>query len=635
MKNTFIIVCLLAVPAIKAQNYHPEAISHRAGEVYQKAMVLLADESVKEAIPLLQKAITIDSNYLDAFLSLAGAYGELKEYNNAVKYYETVRNKDTAYFKPYNLPYSINLAGLGKFREALEAVTVFSSIPALSDRSIKSAAYRKKCYEFALTYQQQHKNNGYTFMPVNLGDSVNSERSEYYPSLTIDDSLLVFTRRGEGLSENFMESTLHGNSFSKAELINGDINNQPYKGAITVSADGDWMIFAGNFRNGFGNFDLYISYRTPDGWSEPENLGPNVNTEFWESSPALSPDNHVLYFSSNRPGGYGGRDLYMCIRQSNGRWGNAINMGPSINSAGDDAYPYIHADNQTLYYTSDGLPGYGGTDLFITRKNESGDWGVPENLGYPINTVENEGSITISSNGLTAYFASDRSDSRGGLDIYRFTLREDIRPAKTLFVKGRVFDAKTNKGIPCAIELINNSNNKALMKIQVDELGKYFVPLPSGKDYTFTVNRKGYLLYSRLYRLSNKQSDSTYKKDIALQPVELNASFTFKNIRFVVNSYQLLPVSLVELTRLLQFMNDNPTVKIEISGHTDSTGNEANNLTLSASRAKAVANYLVINGIDVKRLSYKGYGSSRPIADNTTEEGRAKNRRTEVVITGV
>lgn len=177
------------------------------------------------------------------------------------------------------------------------------------------------------------------------------KKSEYYPSVTIDDSLLVFTRRGEGYREDFMQSKIVNNEYQPATVINGDINIEPSKGAITVSADGEWMIFAGNFgkRKGFGDFDLYISLYTPDGWSEPENLGSNINTEFWESSPSLSPDKRVLYFSSNRYDGYGGRDLYYSVRMSNGKFGPAMNMGDSINTTGDELAPYIHADNQTLF----------------------------------------------------------------------------------------------------------------------------------------------------------------------------------------------------------------------------------------------------------------------------------------------
>jgi len=633
-KYLFILFCCVFVTA-QSQTYQPDHVNAKAIAMYEKAMQQLSDGMIKDAVPFLLRSVALDSNYLDAYLSLAGVFGELKNYSKSVEWYEKVKSKDSNYFKIYNLPYSINLAGLGRFEEALNAVNIFLSIPNISERSLKSASYRKRCFEFAVDYKSKHPVSDYAFAPVNMGDSINSEKSEYYPSVTFDDSLLVFTKRGEGFREDFMQSTLRNGVFSKATLINGDINNEPSKGAITVSSDGDWLIFAGNFHRGYGDFDLYISYATPQGWSEPENLGPNINSGYWDSSPCLSPDNRVLYFSSNRPGGIGGKDLYMSNRLANGKWGPAINMGPFINTIGDETAPYMHADNQSFYFTSDGLPGYGGTDLFICRRDANGDFSKPENLGYPINTIENEGSICISSNGLTAYYASDRADTRGGLDLYTFSLREDIRPHKTLFVKGKVFDAKTNKGLPCAVELIDNSNNKALMRIQTDELGKYYIPLPSGKDYTFTVNRKGYLFYSELYELSKNQSDSTYQKDIALQPVELNTITAFKNIQFQTNSYQLLPVSLIELDKLLQVLNDNPAVKIQINGHTDNTGKESDNLILSTNRAKSVVDYLVSKGIDLKRLSFKGYGSSKPLADNVSEEGRSKNRRTEFEITGL
>ena len=633
-KYLFILFCCAFVTA-QSQTYQPDHVNAKAIAMYEKAMQQLSDGMIKDAVPFLLRSVALDSNYLDAYLSLAGVFGELKNYSKSVEWYEKVKSKDSNYFKIYNLPYSINLAGLGRFEKALNAVNIFLSIPNISERSLKSASYRKRCFEFAVDYKSKHPVSDYAFAPVNMGDSINSEKSEYYPSVTFDDSLLVFTKRGEGFREDFMQSTLRNGVFSKATLINGDINNEPSKGAITVSSDGDWLIFAGNFHRGYGDFDLYISYATPQGWSEPENLGPNINSGYWDSSPCLSPDNRVLYFSSNRPGGIGGKDLYMSNRLANGKWGPAINMGPFINTIGDETAPYMHADNQSFYFTSDGLPGYGGTDLFICRRDANGDFSKPENLGYPINTIENEGSICISSNGLTAYYASDRADTRGGLDLYTFSLREDIRPHKTLFVKGKVFDAKTNKGLPCAVELIDNSNNKALMRIQTDELGKYYIPLPSGKDYTFTVNRKGYLFYSELYELSKKQSDSTYQKDIALQPVELNTITAFKNIQFQTNSYQLLPVSLIELDKLLQVLNDNPAVKIQINGHTDNTGKESDNLILSTNRAKSVVDYLVSKGIDLKRLSFKGYGSSKPLADNVSEEGRSKNRRTEFEITGL
>lgn len=271
----------------------------------------------------------------------------------------------------------------------------------------------------------------------------------------------------------------------------------------------------------------------------------------------------------------------------------------------------------------------------MVRKKVNGDWGKPENLGYPINTIENEGSLAVSADGLTAYYASDRSDSRGNLDLYKFTLRDDIRPYKTLYVKGKVIDKKTGKPIPSSVELTDNSTNHTLMKVQTDELGEYLVTLPTGKDYTFTVNRKGYLFYSELYDMEKKQADSVYQKDIYLQPVELNVVTTFNNIQFASNSFALPQTGLVELDKLQQVLIENPTLKVTISGYTDNIGKPEDNLILSTNRAKAIVAYLTGKGIDENRLSYKGYGETNPVADNSTEAGRALNRRTTFTITGL
>ncbi len=637
MKAFFTICILVAALSSDAQlNYNADRVSPKVLAIYEKAITLLREESFKEAVPLLLSTVKEDSNFVDGYLSLAGTFGELKQYQRSIQFYEIAKQKDSIYFLVYQLPYSINLAGNGRFSDALKAVNQFLQIPKLNERSVKSANFRKKCFEFALDYAVKHPINDYQFNPVNLGDSVNTPAAEYYPSVTVTDSLLVFTRRGNQIREDFFQSTIQGNQLGKASLIKGDINFESQKGAITVSQDGEWMLFTGRFtEGGYGNFDLYISNYTPQGWSEPQNLGEAINTEFWESSPSISPDKRVLYFSSNRPGGFGGSDIYMSRLQPNGKWAAAVNMGPTINTAGDDQAPFIHADNQTMYFTSDGLTGYGGSDLYIIRKNNKGEWGIPENLGYPINTIENEGSLAVSADGLTAYYASDRSDSRGQLDLYKFEMRPDIRPNRTLYVKGKIIDKKTGKKLPSSVELINNATGTVLMKVQTDETGEYFITLPIGKDYTFSVNRKGYLYFNELYELSNKQADSVYQKDIALQPIELNASFTFRNIQFTSNSYLLPQDAFIELEKLLQVLVENPTLQVVISGHTDNVGKQSDNQILSENRAKTIVDWLINKGINTNRLRFKGYGDGQPIGDNKTESGKAKNRRITVTITQI
>jgi outer membrane protein OmpA-like peptidoglycan-associated protein len=288
-----------------------------------------------------------------------------------------------------------------------------------------------------------------------------------------------------------------------------------------------------------------------------------------------------------------------------------------------------------LYFTSDYWPGYGDEDIFFAKKGPNNVWSKPVNLGYPINTVDREGTLFITPDGKTAYYASDRSDSKGGLDLYSFELREDIRPNKTLWVQGQVFDQKTKKGLPSAVELIDLTTKKPVSSIQTDEQGYYIITLPTGRDYAFNVNRKDYLFYSDNYLLSKESPDSVYQKDIPLQPIEVNASIVLNNIFFDINKYDLKPESRVELDKLTQLLKENPTLHVQINGHTDNAGNPSDNLTLSNNRAKAVVNYLISNGIAAERLSSKGFGETQPVAGNNTEEGRAKNRRTEMKVTGL
>ncbi|MGZ5190823.1 MAG: OmpA family protein, partial [Flavisolibacter sp.] len=370
------------------------------------------------------------------------------------------------------------------------------------------------------------------------------------------------------------------------------------------------------------------------GWSEALNLGGKINSDQWDSQPSLSPDKRDLYFASRRPGGYGGSDLYVSHLQPNGRWSDPENLGPEVNTSSDETEPFMHADNQTLYFVSNGLIGYGEADIFLMRKTSEGKWSKPENLGYPINTINIDGTLVIAADGVTTYFASNRSDSKGGLDIYSFDMRPDMRPFKTLWVKGKVTDKKTSLGLPSTVELIDLASKQTLSRVHTDENGNYLITLPVGKDYAFNVNRRGYLFFSDNYSLKDKSPDSTYVKNIPLQPIEVNAAIVLRNIFYDVNRFDLKNESQVELDQLVQLMKDNPTMKIQVEGHTDNVGKSADNLKLSQNRAKSVVTYLISKGIPATRLVAKGFGATIPVADNKTETGRAQNRRTEVKVLG-
>ncbi|HSC53635.1 MAG TPA: OmpA family protein [Phnomibacter sp.] len=636
MKSLFTLLCFLVVCQLSAQWYDPEKVNSKVQFAYTGAIEQLRDGQLDAGKKLLFTTLKLDPKFVDGYLSLGGVYGQQRRYDSAIYFYKQGIALDSIYSRDMYLPYSINLAGAGRFAEAKEIITRFLSIPRLDARSAKAGEYRLSTYNFALNLAAKHGGITPSFAPLNLGDSINSARSEYYPSFTINDSILVYTRRGDGIREDFMMSKKTGNAYTRSALLGGSLNARASKGGLMISQDGEWLIFAGNFPDiGFGDFDLYICYAAPDGWSEPFNLGAQINSDFWDSSPTLSPDKQVLYFSSSRPGGYGGKDLYYCLRQPNGRWGNAENMGPNFNTSADELAPFIHADNQTLFFTSGGHPGYGGSDIYLSRKGPDGQWSIPQNLGYPINTIEEDGSLSVAADGKTAYFASARSDSRGGLDLYRFELPSYDRPLRTLWVSGVVADAKTKKGLPSAIELKNIGTGAVLQKVMTDETGQYLVTLPIGSDYSFTVNRQGYLYYSDRFNLGTQTADSTYEKNIFLVPISLNSSVELKNILFETKSFKLNPASNIELDKLVKLLQDNPSLKLQINGHTDNVGKPQDNIVLSTNRAKAVVEYLVAKGISKTRLSFKGYGATKPIADNKTEQGRAKNRRTELLVVGL
>lgn len=631
-RTSYIIILLLTSYISNAQWYDPEKVDHKASTIYNLANNKAQNEEYVTAQQMMNEALKIEPKFVDAYLSLAGINASMKNYTLAVSNFEKAFELDSVYSNYYLLPYSIDLAGCGRFEDALKAVNIFLTNPKINERSIKAGEFRKKTYQFAIDYAKTLSEKNYVFNPQNLGDSINTTDLEYFPSLTIDGEKMIFTKR-VNRNEDFYESDRINGKWSKAFPLPGSINSSTYnEGAQNISQDGNWLIFTGcNFPEGLGSCDLYISYLTKNGWSEPKNLGPDVNSEFWESTPSLSPDKKDLYFSSNIPGGFGGKDIWVSHRNEDGSWGEPLNLGPQINTSADESTPFIHADNRTLYFNSNGLPGYSEKpDIFVTRKSPGGKWSIPENLGYPINTIDDEGSLIVSSDGKTAYYSSDRNDTKGGLDIYTFELRKDLRPLKTLWVKGKVFDIKTKNGLPSSVELADVKSREMISKLQTDEEGNYLVTLPVGKDYAFNVKRKGYLFYSENYNIDETFPDSIFQVDIPLQPIEANAKMVLKNVFFDTKKTELKPESITELDNVVRLLNENPNLKIQISGYTDNVGKPADNLKLSTGRAVAVVNYLLNKSIRNERLTFKGYGETNPIANNNTEEGRAMNRRTEL-----
>lgn len=632
LKTTFLFLITTFLFLISsAQWYDPDKVSKKVNAINETAYAEAIEGKYKEAVTHLNEAINLDPRFVDGYLSRAGINANLRNYEGSVKDFETALALDSVYSKTFLLPYSISLAGTGNFEKALRVVNEFLTTPKLNEQSIRAGNFRKSTFAFAVEYAKKHPIKDYVFAPRNVGDSINSSALEYFPSLTIDGGKMIFTRRVNS-DEDFYETNFVNGRWSTAKPIGGRINTNLNEGAQNISQDGEILVFTGClYPEGEGSCDLYIAHKTrTGGWTEPENIGPFVNTDFWETSPSLSPDKRDLYFSSTQPGGYGGSDIWVSHRMNNGKWGRPVNLGPIVNTSGEEGCSFIHADNQTLYFNSTGHPGYGSTDLFLTRKNPDSTWSEPENLGYPINTIDDEGSLIVASDGQTSYYASDRSDSKGGLDLYTFELRKDLQAYKTLWVKGQVFDKKTKAGLPSSVELTELDSRRIISRLQTDEDGNYLVTLPAGKDYAFNVNRKGYLFYSHNFSLHNTTLDSPLVVNIALQPIEAGASIVLKNIFFDTKEWKLKPESISELDRVVMLLNENPKLTIQLGGHTDNVGKDADNLVLSINRARAVVGYLLNKGTGTRRLTYKGYGATKPIAGNDTEAGKSLNRRTEL-----
>ncbi len=629
-----LLILLLLLPiasSVNAQWYNPDKVNKKARAVYESAYDLAMQGDYNKSIEKIDEAIKAEPKFIEAYLSRAGIRAELKQYQLSVNDFEQAFSLDSIFSETYLLPYSISLASIGSFEKALYAVNRFLTISSLNKQSISAGEYRKSEYEFAVKYAKEHPDSSYHFSPLNLGPGINTINHEYFPSLTIDGKKMIITRRVNN-DEDFYVSEWKNGYWDTAHPVKGKLNTNLNEGAQTISQDGRWLIFTGcNYPEGLGSCDLYISYLKKNGeWTEAENMGAVINSEQWESTPSLSPDKKDLYFTSNRAGGYGGKDIWVSHRGSDGKWSTPENLGAKINTYGDETCPFIHADNITLYFNSDGHMGYGMSDLFLTRKNEEGKWILPVNLGYPINTTDDEGSLIVSSDGKTAYFASDKGSAENKIDIYSFQLRNDISANRTLWINGHVTDAKSKAGLPSNIILAETTQRNKKTTVQTDEDGNFLITLPVGKDYSLEVNRKGYLFYSDHFTIDKNPSDSFFDLQVPLQAIAPGAAIVLKNIFFDSKSATLKNESEEELNLLAGLLKENPSLIIQISGHTDNVGKKEDNQLLSLNRAKAVVSYLTAKDIEPKRLIAKGFGDTRPIAENETEKGKSLNRRTEI-----
>jgi tetratricopeptide (TPR) repeat protein len=374
---------------------------------YEAGISALNKNDAQKAIQFFTLAASKDSLYLDPTIALFQVYHDQKDFQKASQYYFQIKKIDSAAAVPFLVKQGIALASLGRYDAAYQLL-----VPYISNNSLPAYLKEKATALYAVCQFAIAEKMAPEISIQNMGDSINSPASEYFPTVSIQDSLFLFMRRLNLSREDFYTSSMGADGFSAALPLSDTLNFAAKKGSMSLSADLQTLYYAADYaEQGYGRYDIYKVQRSPWGWSKPKNLGQNINSDFWDSAPSIAPDGNAIYFASNRPDGYGGIDIYVSFKNEKGYWEEAINLGPSINTKGDDQTPFIHADNQSLYFSSNGRAGFGGSDIYVSRKKIDGNWTTPINLGYPINTYDNEGSIAVASNGATAYIASDRSDS--------------------------------------------------------------------------------------------------------------------------------------------------------------------------------------------------------------------------------
>jgi outer membrane protein OmpA-like peptidoglycan-associated protein len=606
--------------------------SKKAFILFGEALLEHDIQNDDEALDILKKALDKDPNYIDALNLTGEILADKKDYIGAKEAYHKILRISPDYLYALDDLSQIHF-DIDEYDECLRLLNRMLPLVGVSDkraeiqRRIASAEFAK--------YAVAHP---IPFKPVNLGSLINTVEEEYFPGLSTDEDVLYFTRRDGRVNiyaqnEDIYVSVKKESEWMKAQSLGEPVNTVENEGAFSASPDGKYLFFTSCSRpGGVGRCDIWVTQNEGGIWSEPFNLGRPVNTKAWESQPSLSADGVTLYFVSNRSDGFGGSDIWYSTRTEGG-WSNPKNLGPEINTAGDEQFPFIHHDGKTLYFTSTGLPGMGKSDIFLTRL-KNGRWSEPLNLGYPINTHGDEWNFIVNRTGNVAFFSSDGiAGSFGGMDIYSMDLYESARPNKTGYVKGIVYDIDTKQKLEANVELYNlESGELAVTTFSDKTTGAFLVTLPSNSNYAFEAQVEGYMFHSENFELTESTLENPYILEIGMKKIGSGKPMVLKNVFFNVDKWDLKEASKVELNIVAEFLRNNEKLFVEFGGHTDNTGGEEHNKLLSNNRARSVYNYLIENGISDDRLSYKGYGSSVPIADNNTEEGRALNRRTELKI---
>lgn len=659
-----------------AQEQNPELAQEY---MIQAELTLEATQALDDVRPILITAADLDTTFIKANFEAGKILVETVGKDLAVKYFMRVLRQDPDY--NFSIEYWIGKSyqyGLN-FDKALEYYTLYKE--RLNKKSnyqgkdkISLASVDRGIFECENGKEFVSRPGNYSI--VSIGREINSEYEDYAPVFNENEDEVVFTsrRREDNLNENVFEdnkpfediftSRKSGGVWSRAKNIGAPVNTPYHDSNLALSADGGTLFIYKDNNGG----DIYSTERNADGtWAEPIPLPGIINSSFEEKSITISSDERTLYFASNRPGGFGGLDIYRATKDSKGEWSNVRNLGPTINTEFDDDGPYIDYDNVTLYFSSQGRKGMGGYDIFKTTLDPAtNEWSEPENLGYPINTPDDDIYFVASKDGKRAYYSSVREDGMGYTDIYLITIPEGLKKTEPIAAvePDPTPDPDTSKVTPVVVpkkEIVPikytvtvvdaQSKNPLDAKIGLQGMRdnvvvgssnkgtgvkEFTIVSPEAKEYRLSVEIEGYIFVNQSLKIEGATTEAkSLSKTIEMQKLVVGVSSILRNIYFDFDKATFQEESYNELNKLERMLKQNEALSVEISGHTDNIGGKAYNLQLSTRRAEAVKDFLTSKGIDSRRITAVGHGETKPLASNDDEEdGREINRRVEMKVLG-
>lgn len=633
----YLIVLLLLVSSLSvfAQTY--SVIDKRAIRFYEEGEQFLIRKQWDEAIKSYQAAYQRSSDFFEAYLRHAQVLLTQKNTGDAltVAMRGEGRIKDQRQFKgQFGWLVTQILLEKGDFSQAISKFE--ESIPYFEEDFFSSEEMEQQRQRF--DFIADHIRNPMDIQKEKLPKPLNNFKLQYFPVLTADSRKILFTKR-DGFQNHehediFVSYYEDDEEWTSPEPISQTINTRYNEGTCTISADGNVLIFTScDMPDSFGSCDLYISQKKNGSWQRAVNMGKNVNSRFWDSQPSLSADGRVLFFSSNRRGGFGGNDIWYTERKDDGTWEVAKNLGPEVNTEKDEVSPFIFFNNEVLFFASDGHLGFGGKDLFLTRYG-AGGFGAPKNLGYPINDQNDQLALFITAQKDYAYYTENtffegRQDSSF---LYRFNFPENIYVGEKIIVsEGVVLDANTGNPIEARLSLVNLENDSTMYQFRSDgETGEFVMLYPDKAQSGLYVEKEGFI--PKIYNVERDSLKNRENIQIALDRIESGKNFIFENVFFDFDKADLKDASVASLRRLYDFLVLNPKLNIRIEGHTDNVGGAAYNENLSLKRAESVRSYLSQLGVSEERMEVLGKGDKSPIVANDSEENRALNRRIEVII---